>query len=448
MHDTDYRNSLRYRNVYIERHDPPVELVRRATKIISRPRASPEMDDATIQKLRCKSRGLQNEAKEEIIQQLGPHIIPAMDDLPDPRLARNADQMWSNSVPVPLKPSILTNPLPLPRPKPDLAFGYSEAAFTENQLGTIDILVDDQFGRSYAVPDQKLRFPFLDIEFKSQAKNGTHYIATNQAAGAGAIALNGHLELIRRSFGMEGFDYDEPQFFSVTMDHQLACVNVHWLSAPTDDGQYKFHVEGLSKHLLDDGNGLRAVVRAIKNILEYGSDPRLRKLCDALDAYRKTVIAEREAMNRQREQSYNAKSQSELRHLSRRDQQPPYEQQQYQSTENQQPSLEQQEYESPVVQPPSYGQQGYQSSGTQQPSNEQQGTESRPELQFGRSGSIYVEEELIDGSLNGPPRCLEPEERPRRKQTVAHRKERSRADSSTKARRASSRLAPRVVEDD
>ena len=48
-----------------------------------------------------------------------------------------------------------------------------------------------------------------------------------KAAGAGAIALNGNIELMQRSFGMGKFDYDEPQYFSVTMDHQLACVNVH-----------------------------------------------------------------------------------------------------------------------------------------------------------------------------------------------------------------------------
>jgi hypothetical protein len=92
---------------------------------------------------------------------------------------------------------------------------------------TIDLLIDNQFRRNYAVPDQKFRFPFLNIEFKSQAKNCTHYVATNQVAGAGAIALNNHLELIRRSFGAESFDFDEPQFFSVTMDHKLARINVH-----------------------------------------------------------------------------------------------------------------------------------------------------------------------------------------------------------------------------
>jgi len=299
--NTDYRESLRYHNIYINREDPPVELMRRANKIISRPRASPEVDDATAQKLSNKSRKLENEGEEDIVQQLGPYIIPAMNELSDPRLARTADQRWFNHVSIPLKPSILTYPLPLPQPKPDLAFGYSETAFTENQLGTIDLLIEDQLGRSYAIPDKKLRFPFLTVDFKSQAKNGTHYIATNQAAGAGAVALNGHLELTRRSFGMEKLDYNEPQFFSVTMDHELARINVHWLSAPTEGGRHSFHVEGLSQHLINDAHGIRVVVRAVKNILDYASDERLRKLCEALDAYRKRVILERQAATNTRD---------------------------------------------------------------------------------------------------------------------------------------------------
>lgn len=73
-------------------------------------------------------------------------------------------------------------------------------------------------------------------------KIGTHYVATNQAAGAEAIALNGNIELMQRSFGMEGFDHEEPRFFSITMDYQLAYVNVHWLRAPANGEQYSFHV--------------------------------------------------------------------------------------------------------------------------------------------------------------------------------------------------------------
>jgi hypothetical protein len=295
VHDTDYRYLLRYRNIYIERDDPPAELMQHAKRLISRQRESPEIDDATAQDLRDTARKLQNEGEDNIIQQLGPYIIPAMNRVPDQKLARNANQPWFNHIPVPLNPNVLTNPLPLPKPKPDLAFGYSEVAFTENQLMTIDLLIDDKFGRSYAVPDKKLRFPFLDIDFKSQAKSGTHYVATNQVAGTGAVALNGHLELMKRSSGLAKLDYNEPQFFSVTIDHEIARVNVHWLSKPAESGQYGFHVESLSKHFLDDADSIRAVIRAIKNILDYGLDARLRKLCEALDVYWEKVSLERKA---------------------------------------------------------------------------------------------------------------------------------------------------------
>ena len=115
------------------------------------------------------------------------------------------------------------------------------------------------------------------------------------------IALNGYLELIQRSFGVECFDFDEPYFFSITMDHQLACVNVHWVRKPVENEQYSFHVEGLSTHLLNDTDGLRTLQRAIKNILNYGSDARLRDLCSALDAYREKVVSKREAVGKDRE---------------------------------------------------------------------------------------------------------------------------------------------------
>ncbi|KIW39712.1 uncharacterized protein PV06_08301 [Exophiala oligosperma] len=135
----------------------------------------------------------------------------------------------------------------------------SEAAFTENQERKSNLLVDVQFGRDFAVPDQETQFSFPEIEFRSQATNGTHDIATDQAAGTGAIALSGNLELIRRSFGLEFFDYEGPLYFSISMDNELARINVHWLRAAAEGGQHSFHIEGLSKHLQNDANGIRAI---------------------------------------------------------------------------------------------------------------------------------------------------------------------------------------------
>ncbi|KAK5214939.1 hypothetical protein LTR72_011966, partial [Exophiala xenobiotica] len=102
VHDTDYRQSLRYRNIYVNREDPPPELMRRAKRIISRSRTSPEMDDKAAQQLIRTSRRVEEEGEEVIVQQLAPDIIPAMKMLPDKRLASNANQLWYNSVPVPL----------------------------------------------------------------------------------------------------------------------------------------------------------------------------------------------------------------------------------------------------------------------------------------------------------------------------------------------------------
>ena len=294
VQDVDFRNSLRFRNIYINREDPSIELTRRAKTIITRLRASPEMDDITAQKLRDTARRLETEGEEIIVQKFVSHLFPAMNGISDQRLDCNANQAWCDAVPIPLDPDVLANPLSLPRPKPDLVFGYSETAFDHKKLMTIDLLID-QFERSYAMPDKKLRFPFLDIEFKSQAKNGTHFIATNQIANASSIAMNGVLELIRRVSEEENFDINEPQFFSLSLDHAYACVNVHWLGVSPENGSFSFHVEELSKHFLNDVNGLRAVRRAVKNILDYGVNDRLATLCKLLDTYRQKIIVERKS---------------------------------------------------------------------------------------------------------------------------------------------------------
>ncbi|OBT74481.1 hypothetical protein VF21_06930 [Pseudogymnoascus sp. 05NY08] len=296
VHDFNYEKSLAMRNIYIERIDPPVELMRRAMGIIARPRASPVVDDAVAEELVRIARGLRNENEDTIMSDLGVGIIPAITRVPDERLAKSANQLWSNHVPVPLNPDILINPLRLPNPKPDRAFGYSSSAFTSNQRSIIDSLVDDKFGKSYAMPDDKLLFPFLNIEFKSQAKGGTHYLASNQVANAGAIALYGHLELMQRSSHVQKLDMNNPQFFSASIDHEQVRINVHWLRGGLGgDLTYSFHVDVVAKYSLDNKEGAKAAMEAIKNILDYSLDTRLKGISEALDEYRQIFVAARDA---------------------------------------------------------------------------------------------------------------------------------------------------------
>ena len=76
VRDLDYRQSLRYRNIYIEREKPPPELVRRAQRLTSRSRTSPDLDDAVVKEPKDASRELQNETEEELVQQLAPGNTP------------------------------------------------------------------------------------------------------------------------------------------------------------------------------------------------------------------------------------------------------------------------------------------------------------------------------------------------------------------------------------
>jgi hypothetical protein len=125
------------------------------------------MDESTVQQLQNTMRDIQDEGEDELIRQTASTIIPGFNTLPNDKLARNSNIVWSNAVPVSLNPTVLATPLPTPKPKPDLAFGSSLAAFNEYQNTAVDFLVLDHFGCSYAIPDHKLRFPFLNVEFKS-----------------------------------------------------------------------------------------------------------------------------------------------------------------------------------------------------------------------------------------------------------------------------------------
>jgi hypothetical protein len=102
------------------------------------------------------------------------------------------------------------------------------------------------------------------------------------------------MKLMERSLGLEHFDYDKPQYFSIGVDHQLAQISVHWVKAPTEGGQHSFHLKELSQYQLQDANGIRALSRAIRNIVDDGAHSRLPALCDALDRYREVIVRDEE----------------------------------------------------------------------------------------------------------------------------------------------------------
>ena len=258
VNDSDYRKSLSYCNIYTERTEPPMELMQQATEVIERPREYPKMNGAAAQELVRRIGRLETADEDAVNRELAPSIVPVISQVLEERLARASSRLWFRAVAIPILPGLLHVPsfLLLPRPKPDFVFGYSSLAFTTCQTASILNLIDDEFGHSYASPDHETCFPFITIEFKSQAKKGTHFVATNQTAGAGAIALNGQLELMRRSCNATALDANMPRFFSVTIDQSYAQINVHWMGGDPVQGEpYSFHSKGVARHFLHTAEG-------------------------------------------------------------------------------------------------------------------------------------------------------------------------------------------------
>lgn len=238
--DPDYRARLEQYNIYIMEEKPPSGLRQEAEKIVFPERESPELDDAVIERLRDIMRDLQNKGEEEVRIRLGAHIVPGYSTPSDKRLEVVHGQLWTKTVPVPPDQNALEPPLPLPNPKPDTTFAFSKAAFNRSQLATMNLLVRNPNWPSFASPYPGLRFPFLVIEYKSQAKDGSTRVATNQAAGACAVASNSFLELISRGPGLNTTELKKPRFFSINIDQSSAYINFGWISKTPDTDQYAF----------------------------------------------------------------------------------------------------------------------------------------------------------------------------------------------------------------
>ena len=273
-------------NNYLPGKTPPPGMKQKAEKIVFRRRETPELEDAAIDKLRETMKDIQNKGEEEVRNRLGAHIIPGYSTPFDKRLGVVQGQLWSKAVAVPFKSSLLDPPLPLPKPKPDTTFAFSKIAFTESQLGTMKSLVQFPNGPSFASPSQDIRFPYAVIEYKSQAKDGTIRVANNQAAGAGAVALNGFLELMNRGPGLDASDVNQPLFFSVAIDQNSAYINMHWIGKMSDTNEHTFHLEELRMLPLRYDDSIQVLQRALKNIHDYAAEDLLKLIVDALDEYR------------------------------------------------------------------------------------------------------------------------------------------------------------------
>ena len=293
----DFRTVVDDYNIYICEENPTAPLLKQAKKIISEPHQSSEMDDATVLSLKTNLKRVAAQGEDALIGVLANKLFPAIESIPDPEIEGRRNERWDNAIVISLPPGPASSTIlpPLPKPKPDLVFGYSKTAFDLNQRTVIRLL--SNISGSYAMPAKGIMFPFLQIEFKAFATGGNPFVAENQAANGGAIAMNGLLKLNMGILGEPILGSDSPHFFSVTLNNKFASVNAHWLSRSADDEPICYHMATLSDHLLTKSRGLRAVHQIVKNILDHAVNKRLPLIRKALDTYNHNLVGEQENAN-------------------------------------------------------------------------------------------------------------------------------------------------------
>lgn len=112
----------------------------------------------------------------------------------------------------------------MPRPKPNLVFGYLKAAFTLNKQRAINFLIKN-FCINYVMPIKSLIFLFLQLEFKCRTSS-LLFVAKNQVVSTGTIAINALLELYKCILVEKNIDINILQYFSIIINQRIVCLDV------------------------------------------------------------------------------------------------------------------------------------------------------------------------------------------------------------------------------
>lgn len=168
-------------------------------------------------------------------------------------------------------------PQPVVQPIPDLSYGYHQNAFTQPEayLQQITAL------KPYAIRNTEYYWPFFHIEFKSQPRGGTHWVAQNLNAGSGTHSVRSMETLLVYAKCNPKRHYQLPfsVAFSASVDSEEVTLWVHWIDKSYDDGRNnpQYVSTWLNTYVFRDLSQLHAFRDHTRNIIEHGVLPRLSK---------------------------------------------------------------------------------------------------------------------------------------------------------------------------
>ena len=195
-------------------------------------------------------------------------------DLPG-RIAEGRNVQWSTEA-LPTDPR---SPFQLSAPKPDHHYGYPlgrkfEAGWTKEEMA----VMHHRAAQPYSQPTRDNVFPFLAIEFKSEATGGSLYVAENQCVGSGVHIVASRRWLLKQASPSKDLTATDAVAFVGAISPRTGVFYAVWYS----DSEDRYVMSKISIVLFMEGSDIQRCRELITNITEYELGTPLRAIREAL----------------------------------------------------------------------------------------------------------------------------------------------------------------------
>lgn len=273
------RDVLQPHGIYIDPYDRqvPEQITNMAHQVLHKPRTSPPLCDDQIEDLRSNLYETRDMKEDDARTKLQSTMFQS--------------STYSGRIVSTIQPALSVEglphqryvPQPVVQPKPDLSYGYHKDVFTQPEAylqQTITL-------KPYPIPNTDYYWPFFHIEFTSQSRGGTHWVAENQNAGSGTLSVRSMETLLE-------YAQDNPKrhhqvgdsvAFSCCIDSEYATLWLHWVDESHDrEGDSPHYLSScLGTYVFRDTTRLLEFQNHTKNIIEHGLDQRLTNTKQALN---------------------------------------------------------------------------------------------------------------------------------------------------------------------
>ena len=277
-----YRDELASHHVYIDSYGMslPNEIRDFAQEIVEKARGSPLLSDQQIDKIQDELSTLDN-ADEETTRTgyAKTPLFPTNSDYKEGpnqySIAMGANVPFDRTA-LPVGSS--TRSPPIVTPLPDFHYGFPYESFNGSPGLLPDVLQHPRL-YPYAKPTTAAYWPFFAVEFKSQSRLGSRWVAANQNAGTGSHFVNSIETLLSCVRSSDDRNPTDSVAFSCIVDSDDASLWVHWREL---GDRPRFVSSEIGHYHLHRKSEVRDLRSGVRNIIDFGLKKRLPMIKDAL----------------------------------------------------------------------------------------------------------------------------------------------------------------------